>query len=176
MKFVAFLRGINVSGQRIIKMKELSEALTDSGYEGVKTYIQSGNVIFESQKKSTAVLSGDISNVIKKSFGHDVDIIVVSQNELEKIIDKAPFKKKDLDKKLYVTFISAKPDSEKTKLIKSLSNPMETFILNGSTLYTIRNPKLSFDKTVLGTIDKKLKMTVTTRNWNVVNKVYELMN
>ena len=175
MIFAAFLRGINVSGQKIIKMKELAKALSDSGYEGVKTYIQSGNVIFESQNKSTAALADDISKVIKKSFGHDVEVIVITQNELGKVINKAPFKKKDLDKKLYVTFIREKPDSEKTKLIKSLSNPIETFILNGSTLYTIRDPKLSFDKTVLGTIDKKLKMTVTTRNWNVVNKVFELM-
>lgn len=175
MIFAAFLRGINVSGQKIIKMKELVKALTDSGFERVKTYIQSGNVIFESQKKNAASFPKDISRIIQKSFGHDVDVIVISQRELGKIIDKAPFKKKDLDKKLYVTFIREQLESEKIKLIKSLSNQLETFILNGSTLYTIRDPNLSFDKTMLGTIDKKLKLTVTTRNWNVVNKVYELM-
>ena len=175
MKYLALLRGINVSEQKIIKMKELADALSKAGFNNVRTYIQSGNVIFDSSKKSNSALSKDVSKVIFNSFGHDVDVIVCSQKELTNIIEKAPFKKKDLGKKLYVSFLAEKPDVERTKLIKSLSTASETFVLNGTAIYTTRDPKLPFDKTVLGVLDKKIKMTITTRNWNVVNKISELM-
>lgn len=174
-KYAAFLRGINVGGSKIIKMKELAEAFEEAGYKNVKTYIQSGNVIFESPKKSNSTLEKAISKLIVDSFGHEVDIMIRAQKEIEDIITKAPFKKKDEDKKLYVTFLAVKLSPENTKLLKSLSNPAERFFTNGKELYTIRDPKLQFDKTVLGSFDKKLKVPTTTRNWNVVNKIYELM-
>lgn len=174
-KYVAFLRGINVSGHKIIKMKELAEAFEDAGYKNVKTYIQSGNVIFESTKKSNGALEKAISKLILNSFGHEVEVIVRTQKEIEDTISKAPFKKKDQDKKLYVTFLVDNLSSENIKLLKSLSNTAETFFTTGKEIYTIRDPKLQFDKTVLGTFDKKLKVSTTTRNWNVVNKINELM-
>ena len=174
-KYVAFLRGINVGGNKIIRMKELAEALSKAGYKNVRTYIQSGNVIFESPKKSNNDIQKDLSKLILKSFGHEVDVMVRTQKEMEDVIKKAPFIKKDLDKKLYLTFTGDKLSPENTKLLKSLSNPAETFFTTAKEIYTIRDPKLQFDKTILGAFDKKLKVPTTTRNWNVVNKIYELM-
>jgi uncharacterized protein (DUF1697 family) len=173
-KYLALLRGINVSGHKILKMKELTESLTDAGYKDVKTYIQSGNVIFTSTKKSSA-LPNEISDIILKSFGHEVDVMVRSKKELENAVKNAPFKKKDLIKKLYVTFLEEKLTAENIKLLNSLSNPTETFFVTGKEIYTVRDPELPFDRTTLGTFDKKLKVPTTSRNWNVVNKIFDLM-
>ena len=175
MKYVAFLRGINVSGHKIIKMKELAESLAKAEYKNVRTYIQSGNVIFEAGKKSNNIIAKEIAKIILETFGHEVEIMVRTQKEIEDIIKKAPFKKKDSDKKLYLTFLQDKLSAENVKLLRSLNNPAETFFTTGKELYTIRDPKLQFDKTILGTFDKKLKVPTTTRNWNVVNKINELM-
>lgn len=174
-KYIAFLRGINVGGHKIIKMKELAESLTDAGYTNVKTYIQSGNVILETAKKSNNVIANEISKVILKAFGHEVETMVRTQKEVEDIIKKAPFKKKDSDKKLYVTFLQNNLTADNMKLLKSLSNAAEAFHIIGKEIYTIRDPKLQFDKTTLGSFDNKLKVPTTTRNWNVVNKINELM-
>ena len=162
-KYVAFLRGINVSGHKIIKMKELTKAFINTGYSNVKTYIQSGNVIFESTKKKSETLAEEIHKLILKSFGHDVEIIVRTSKEIEDIIKSAPFKKKDLDsgKKLYVTFLKENLSAENIKLLKSLSNPQETLHIKGREIYITRDPKLQFNKTVLGTFDKKLKTPAT---------------
>jgi uncharacterized protein (DUF1697 family) len=174
-KYAAFLRGINVGGHKIIKMKDLAEALSGAGYKNVRTYIQSGNVIFESSKKNNKVIEKDLSKLIMKSFGHEVDIMVRTQKEVEDVIKKAPFKKKDSDKKLYVTFLQDKLTAENTKLLKSLNNAAETFHIIGKEIYTVRDPEVQYDKTTLGSFDKKLKVPTTTRNWNVINKITELM-
>ena len=174
--YVALIRGINV-GKKTIIMKKLAEAITSAGYKNVTTYIQSGNVIFETKKTSNSTLGRKFSNIILDKFGYDVDVMIRTKDEFSLIIKEAPFKKADInsDKKLYVTFLLEKLNTENTRLLKSLNNPQETFYAKGSEIYTIRDPKISFDKTVLGVLDKKLKVPTTTRNWNVVNKVYELM-
>lgn len=176
MTYVALIRGINV-GKKSIIMKELAQAVVSAGFKNVRTYIQSGNVIFETNKTSNFVLENKFSKIILNKFGYKVDVMVRTESEMNSLIKTAPFKQIDIKsgKKLYVTFLQRELNPENVKLLKSLNNPQETFILNGSTLYTIRDPQSSFDKTVLGVIDKKIKMAVTTRNWNVVNKIYELM-
>ncbi|HLT24046.1 MAG TPA: DUF1697 domain-containing protein [Ignavibacteria bacterium] len=178
MKYIAFLRGINVGGSKKIIMKELAAAFTDAGYEDVKTYIQSGNVLFSTVKKSPSSLEKDASALIKKSFGHDVEIMVRTGKEMNDIIKAAPFKKKDIDsgKLLYITMLKEKLTVENVKLLKSLTNPQEIFHYHNKEIYTIRDPKVSYDKAVLGTFDKKLKVSTTTRNWNVMNKLNELIN
>lgn len=177
-KYIAFLRGINVGGSKKILMKELAAAFTDAGYEDVRTYIQTGNVLFSTGRKSSASLEKDVAAVIKGSLGHDVEIMIRTAKEMEDIIKAAPFKKKDTDsgKLLYVTMLKEKLTTENIKLLKSLNNPQETFHYKNKEIYTIRDPKVSYDKAVLGTFDKKLKVPTTTRNWNVMNKLNELIN
>lgn len=177
-KYIAFLRGINVSGSKKIIMKELSKAFEETGYDDVKTYIQSGNVIFSTSRKSNSALEKSIADLIKKSFGFDVEIMVRTTKEISNIINDAPFKKKDESsgKLLYVTMLKEKLSAENKKLLKSLANPQEKFNYKNKEIYTIRDPKVSYDKAILGTFDKKLKVPTTTRNWNVMNKLNELIN
>src|SRR5262245_39571797 len=92
---ISILRGINVSGSKLIKMTELKAMFEKLGFEDVVTYIQSGNVIFKTSKKdSFEKISEMIEKAIKKKFGYDVPVITTSAEELKKVIDKNPFMKK----------------------------------------------------------------------------------
>ena len=77
-KFIALLRGINVSGQKKIKMSDLKLLFEDLGFQNVETYIQSGNVIFSSKEKSIKKLESKISSGIKSKYGFDVPVLVIN--------------------------------------------------------------------------------------------------
>lgn len=81
-KFIALLRGINVSGQKQIKMSELKSLFEDTGFQNVETYIQSGNVIFSAKEKSPEKLEQKISSAIKTKFGFDVQVIALTPDEI----------------------------------------------------------------------------------------------
>jgi uncharacterized protein (DUF1697 family) len=177
-KYIAFLRGINVGGSKKIIMKKLSASFSAAGYRNVKTYIQSGNVLFSTVKKSNSALEKNISEFIKNDFGFEVDIMVRSDKELNHIIENEPFKKKDeaSGKLMYITMLKDKLSAENIKLLRSFNNPQEKFYYLNKEIYTIRDPKVSYDKSILGTFDKKLKVPTTTRNRNVMHKLNELID
>jgi uncharacterized protein (DUF1697 family) len=89
--YIAILRGINVSGKRIIKMDALKEMLTELNFEKVRTYIQSGNIVFEAKNTNANQLEKTLPAEIKKQFGFDVPVIVLDIDELKSIITKNPF-------------------------------------------------------------------------------------
>ena len=114
--YLALFRGINVSGKKIIKMEDLRELMEASGYKDVKTYIQSGNVIFKTALKSKTEITKKLEGLIKNQYGFDVIIFVLDINDINKAVDNNPFAKKgELEvgtKKLYITFLSEKPSVE----------------------------------------------------------------
>jgi len=89
--YLALLRGINVSGKKIIKMEDLRRLIEASGYTDVKTYIQSGNIVFGSNIKSKSVIAKAIEEIIEKNYGFDVSVFVINRNNLEKAIDNNPY-------------------------------------------------------------------------------------
>ena len=105
MKYVAFLRGINVSGQKIIKMENLREMFSSFGFKNVTTYIQSGNVLFETAKTNAQTLTKKIESGLQKALGYDVTVLVRTVDEMVEIVKRNPFKniKADEEKLLYVT-------------------------------------------------------------------------
>lgn len=90
MKYLALLRGINVGGKSLIKMVELKDALTAAGFENVRTYIQSGNVMFESKENDKEVLSRKLSENIFESFALEVDCVVFTDKQWRDIVQAAP--------------------------------------------------------------------------------------
>ncbi len=113
-KFIALLRGINVSGQKIIKMSELKLLFEKMGFHDVQTYIQSGNVILSSKEISGKKLEAKISSGIKNKFYFDVRVIVINSKEIEYVLKNNPFiQKKKAVEKLCVTFLSETPSSRK---------------------------------------------------------------
>lgn len=173
---LALLRGVNVSGHRMIKMDALKTAIEKIGFQNVQTYIQSGNLFIETIEENAAKVGFIIKQEIQKTFGHDVPVIVISQKDLELCITNNPFLKiNNVDfKKLYVAFISTilKPDNINDLKISNFK-PDEASIDNNRIFikYEIGAGKTKLDQNY---IEKKLNVTATIRNWNSINKLLEI--
>ena len=175
--YVSIIRGINV-GEKKIGMKELKELYTSLGFEDVKTYIQSGNVVFESNSSDTSELKDKIENKIGEVFGFDVKVLILTKNELKNVIDENPLKKED-PKHIYITFLSEHPSEN---IIKDLKLKLKVNIKNKSEKVSISLMKIysylpdGYGRTKLNNnfFEKKLNVTATTRNWRTVNKLYNI--
>ena len=178
IRYIAFLRGINVSGHRIIKMEALKSLFQVMKFKNVLTYIQSGNVIFESSVKNRNLLASKLENAIKENFGHDVVVIIRTDIELEASIKQNPFNKINLDKtiQLYVTFLSEEPNHELLKSFISKSSRISTYKMINNDIFTLYKRNKGKDPFSNSFVEKQLKVSAITRNWNVLNKILELAN
>ena len=175
-KFIALLRGINVSGQKQIKMSDLKSLFEDLNFTNVQTYIQSGNVIFESKTDDLKSLVGKIEKKIKKEFGFDVKIILTTCAELEHIINKNPFLKKQKANpdRVYVTFLSEEPSTISIKKLKEINYNSEEYFIVSKTIYVFLPNGYGKAKLNNNLFENKLKVFGTTRNWKTVNKLFGL--
>lgn len=175
VRYIAFLRAINVGGHGIIKMEELRKMFEALKFKNVKTYIQTGNVVFETSTKDSGSLTKKIEKHLLKSLGYEVETMLRTTTEMEEIIKDNPFKKTKLDKTihLYLTFLSEEPADELKKSLIASSDDVATFKIKNRELYTLykrSNAKHPFSNNF---VEKKLKVAATTRNWNVINKVLD---
>lgn len=172
---IAVLRGINVGGKRKILMLDLRGLFETLGFKDVKTYIQSGNVIFKSDKQNDILVS-EIKTSIKTNFNLDVPVIIKSLQDLEQIVANNPFsitKEEDIGK-LHLTFLSEKPTEEKLKLIESYNSNSDKFRIKGKNVFIWCNGKYHQSKLTNNFFEKKLAVEATTRNWKTVLKLLAL--
>lgn len=178
--YLALLRGINVSGKKIIKMEELRKLLEADGYSNVKTYIQSGNIIFTSGTGTKKEVAAALETLIEKHYGFDVTVFVLNAKDLEEAIDNNPFVGNRQpegagSKKLYVTFLSATPLSENIEKLRQAPIGHDLIDLKDEVLYFKLQTKASESKLSNNLIETKLKVKATTRNWNTTLKLLEMM-
>lgn len=178
--YLALLRGINVSGQKIIKMEDLRKRMGDAGYNNVKTFIQSGNVIFESNEKSKAKLASAFEAFLMKEYGYEVTVFVVDKKDIEAAIDNNPFTEGRTEeeagfKKLYVTFLSGEPAADNMEKLRQAPIGQDEIGVIGNVLYFKLFSKASDSKLSNSLIENKLKLRATTRNWNTTLKLLSLM-
>ncbi|MFZ1321928.1 MAG: DUF1697 domain-containing protein [Ignavibacteria bacterium] len=174
--YVSILRGINVSGHRNIKMEALRKLYENLKFQKVKSYIQSGNVVFQYKKSDAKILTVRISNSIKETFGFDVPVIVLEINDLSRIIESNPFAK---DKKidpalLHITFLSDIPENNFLKKLDDIDLKNDKFYHKDNAVYLYCPDKYSNSKLTNGFIESKLKVTATTRNWKTVNELLKI--
>jgi uncharacterized protein (DUF1697 family) len=175
---LALLRGINVSGHNMMKMEVLKSTLETIGFQNVRTYIQSGNVFVNSEEENASKVGFVIKQEIFKTFGNEVPVVVVNQNDLKNCLVHNPFlKDKDLDtKKLYVAFLSNTLRNESINDLKISQFKPDEAAIDGNKIYikyAIGAGKTRLDQKY---IEKKLNLTATIRNWNTVTqllKIYE---
>ena len=172
---LALLRGINVSGHRMIKMDALKIALEKIRFTNVQTYIQSGNVFIDSNDDA-AKIGFMIKQEIQKTFGHDVPVVVISKKDLELCFKNAPYYKvENIDtKKLYVAFISTilKPEAINNLQISNFKPDEATIDENRIYIkYDIGAGKTRLDQNY---IEKKLNVIATIRNWNSVTQLLKI--
>lgn len=176
MKYAAFLRGINVGGKNKIEMKRLRECFAALGFENVKSYINSGNVVFETARADDKKLAGRIEKAIEKEFGLNIKTMVRSVAEIREIVKNNPFDGQfENDKDLHVFFLDEKLPEEKREQIPSQTSENEMFAVREREIfYLLRG--IGFSDSLMGKdfFGKKLKVSATARNWRTVNKILEL--
>lgn len=171
--YISILRGINVSGQKKIIMTDLQALYESLNFKDVVTYIQSGNVIFKTDKKFTDVkLAKLIEDKILEKYNFQVPVVIRTLEELQNVITQNPFKKDDIDS-LYVTFLSNAPNAINLEKLDNVSFLPDKFEIIDKEIYLsvsgYGNTKLSNNF-----FESKLKVTATTRNWKTINKLASL--
>lgn len=171
--YIALLRGINVGGQKKILMAELREILSKSGLMNIQTYIQSGNIIFESRESDTQKLELSIHKRIKTHFGFDVPVLVLSSTELQKIFDDCPFSEVKKSES-YFMLLYAIPDKNLVEEISKLSYEKEDFVITNSCIYFHSSIGYGNTKFNNNFFERKLKITATARNYKTMVKLLSL--
>lgn len=171
--YIIFLRGINVGGQKKIKMIDLRTSLKKAGFKDIQTYIQSGNLVILSNNTDFSVLEKNIYNAILKDFGFKVPILITTAQELSEILVAIPFKEVE-EKNLYFTMLHQFPKDEMIKEFNALQFKTEDFKLIDKCVYL--NCKEGAGKAKLNNnlIEHKLKVIATTRNLRTMRKMIEL--
>jgi len=174
-RYVAFLRGINVSGQKLIKMEALKQYFAMPGFKNIVTYIQSGNVVFDAKETDELKLRTKIEKQLFKQLGYDVPVVLRTTDEIKSVIENNPFKNAPPDdaRKLYVHFLSGTPATELHTALAAYKNEGEELLIIQREVYLLT---VSYGTTRLtnSLMEKKLGVTSTARNWATVNKVPEL--
>ena len=174
--YIAMLRGINVSGQKIVKMDDLRASFEALGFGRVKTYVQSGNVVFQAPKASEAGLTAKIAKQILGDFGYDVSVLIRTPAELEAILKSNPFAKYagGDESRLYVTFLSGPAPRGAGDMLQPLATASEQIAVDGRAVYLHCPNGYGNTKVSNTAIEKKLSLSATTRNWRTVNALIEL--
>ena len=174
-RYVAFLRGINVSGQKLIKMEDLRSYMEMPGITDIATYIQSGNVLFTSDEVDEDILRKRIETQLEYKLGYKVVAIIRMIRELQNVVRNMPFDtiKSEEKNRLYVTFLAEVPAMDAQGIMGVYSNDAEyaRIVHKEVYVYSPNYGKTCFSNTF---IEKKLGMQATTRNWATVNKLLDL--
>ncbi|HEU4717831.1 MAG TPA: DUF1697 domain-containing protein [Bacteroidia bacterium] len=173
-KYIAFLRAVNVGG-RVVKMDELKKIFSLPGFKNISTYIQSGNVLFKTKETEVTVLKKKTENALKKALSYEVLVFLKTIPDIEKIIKRNPFKKEMEGMHLYVSMLSEEPARENIPLLEKYRAPEERITIDGINAYILCPPKTyGTSKLSNSMLEKKLKVSATTRNWATMNKIIEL--
>jgi uncharacterized protein (DUF1697 family) len=174
--FAALLRGINLGGHKIVKMDQLRKTFDELGFEDVKTYIQSGNVIFKASAQTPENLAKRIEEKILHQFGFPVPVIVKTADEIGEVICNNPLlKEKGIDlSKLHVTFLSRSPGKGTLRTLDAVPAAPDQFRCSGRAVYLHCPNGYHASKLTNNVLEKLLKVGTTTRNWKTVNKLWEM--
>ena len=174
--YIALLRGINVSGQKKMQMAELREGFEGLGFGEVETYVQSGNVAFESEEGDGDELARQIEAEIEARFGYGVTVFVRRPEDFERILKGNPFLKRrevDIDR-LYVTFLERAPGEEEAGRLAAPEGIADEFILGEREIFLYCPGGYGTTKLSNNFFERKLGMAATTRNWKTVNALWEM--
>ena len=175
-KYIALLRGINVSGKKKILMKDLKQLMEKLGYKDVVTYIQSGNVVFNTSSGNTKTLENEITKGIEEEFGYEVPVVVRTRDQIITILKNNPYRDKELldtNKVGYVLFKQF-PKRELLAIFNALSFENEAFTVIDDCGYLVYYNGAGNAKLNNNLIEKKLKINATGRNHRTMMKLLDL--
>jgi uncharacterized protein (DUF1697 family) len=171
---VVLLRGVNVGSHNRISMPALREVLTGAGFDDVRTYLQSGNVVLASSGKADGV-ARTTERLIKKEFELEIAVVARSTTQLAKVVETNPLAKIAKNPKLYqVTFLAKKPTAAIIRRVEETATERETVVAVGREIYAWHPDGAARSKlwALLG--GQRLGITATSRNWTTVTSLLEL--
>jgi uncharacterized protein (DUF1697 family) len=172
--YVALLRGINLGARNKLAMGDLRALVEGVGSQDVQTYVQSGNVVFESSA-AAAKLERELAQAIRHAHGLDVPVLVRSSAQLDTIVKRNPFVKAGADEKsLHVTFLAGKPKRELVKALDPSASPPDELRVAGREVYLLCPKGYGRSKLSNAFFEKRLGEVATTRNWRTVTTLAEL--
>lgn len=171
---IVLLRGINLGARNRVAMPALRDALTDAGFDDVRTYLQSGNVVLSSGL-SAAKLADKCSRLIKKRFGLDIDVVVRTRNELAKVVELDPLGDVVSNPKRYqVSFLDGKLGRGTVQKLEAVALEAERFVVHGREVYAWHPAGVARSKLWALLAGRGLGVIATSRNWTTVTKLIEL--
>lgn len=173
--YIALLRGINVSGQKMIKMTDLTVLLSELDFQNIRTYIQSGNLVFEYPETDQKELARLIESKILHQYKFDVPVVIRHKSDLLKIQECNPFLKRNENiDKLHVTFIDDEPSTDLIEKAKQTDSGSDEFEVIGREVFVFCPDGYGNTKLNNTFFEKKFKTKATTRNWKTVVKLGEI--
>jgi uncharacterized protein (DUF1697 family) len=173
--WIALFRGINVGGKNILPMKELVRELETVGLEDIRSYIQSGNVVFRSRISTPGKLATRIAAQIESSHGFSPRVLILSAEQLEQAIAANPFPEAATEpKSLHLFFLESTPASPDLAALASLCTKTERFHHAGTVFY-LHTPDGVGRSRVATKVEKMLGVAATARNWRTVAKLQQMV-
>lgn len=172
--FIALFRGINVGGHNKLPMKGLRELMGYLGYQNVKSYIQTGNVVFQTEENNKREISGNISSAVEESYGFKPNVLLLELEEMKEAIDSNPFPEAESEpKSLHLNFCVSEPSDPDLESLEIFRKESERFELKGRVFY-LHAPEGIGRSKLAGKTEKLCGVSMTGRNWRTVQKVMEL--
>lgn len=175
--YISLLRGINLGAHYKIKMPDLTALYESLGLTDVKTYLQSGNVVFTHEESDHTRLAETIKAKIEEVYGYNVPILVLDADELRHIAHSNPFlTERPADPAhLHATFLAHPPNDERVRGFVPPKSGEDEFILVGSVIYLLCPNGYGQTKLTNNLFENKLKVQGTTRNWRTVSALVEMV-
>lgn len=176
--YIALLRGINVAGQKIIKMTDLASCFESMRFKNVSTYIQSGNIIFESKVTDNYKILRQIEKKLRDILGHNLLVFLRTGKDFEKIVKFNPFEKitRHAESRMFVNFLSKEIKPKPKTPLFSVKKDVEIISARGREMYCLShevNGRPGFPNNF---VEKAFKVSSTSRNWRTLKKLSELAN
>ena len=173
---LALLRGINLAGKNRLLMRDLTTMFKQAGCEDVRTYIQSGNVLFEANPALAEGFADSVAKQIEARFGFRAPMTLRSAEEIRAVIDDNPFVKEGAEEKsLHVVFLRDAPNAQQASQLDPDRSRPDRFAVRGRQIYLHMPNGMGRTKLTNDYFDRGLRTVSTVRNWNTVRKLSELM-
>lgn len=173
LRYIAFLRGINVGGKKVIKMADLDNIFTGAGYESVRTFIQSGNVLFDAEPDDIFRMQSAVEKILEQNLGYKVNAILFPHHEMLAMHESNPFSEYEISKKikLYVSLLSKEPSVDLALPVCSPKKDLELIGAEGRKVFVISreiNGSFGFPNNF---VEDVTGIISTTRNWNTIGRI-----
>ena len=176
--YVAFMRAINVAGHASVRMSDVRDAFATAGCRNVRTYIQSGNVIFESPARDAGAILRKVRSKLRNLLNTELDILCRTGGEIEELVRQAPFKDHEAEPgvKLYVALLSQRPRSKPRLPLVSSKEALEAVAMTDPEVFIVSHRKKNgFFGIPNNFVEKELGVSATSRNWSTITKIIEFL-